>query len=471
MLATLALMTVVGGSDGWAVSERVVPPHLEAMTHQEQAASSKQELPLTPESVAEALRFLARERMHVIPLVRRSESLEVLSKELIRLNQASEDTIKGVGALLGRNEDSPKDGELVISRLLFLLRYRPPPELNGYSRDIFFEYHEHLLVPPLDHDEFEDRDAYKDYPTPEQYGEGKWLTLDRRDYYDWPWRLTKDGWQIRLFTYRLGSDMQDYDSMYEVFSKLPLRKGVNVERPVSERVERELPPHLQALTHQKQAASSKQEFPLTPEGVASTINRLAEEFEKRRLNSRDPAYRKRLSEELVRLNRASEETVRKLDGLWSTGYDEPILAKMIITRLWFLLRYRPPTPDGGFTDMEFTSFHGYIFVSRLEAGEDQDFPTLSSPGYDSLAPSERYDWPWELTKDGWQLRWFAVHGGGSEGYAGIYERFNKYPLRKGVNDKKALRGNPGLVHALRREREEVSPRARARVGLLGFWGE
>jgi hypothetical protein len=176
----------------------------------------------------------------------------------------------------------------------------------------------------------------------------------------------------------------------------------------------------------------RQEPSLTSEDVASTIARLAEEFEKQHLSSRDPAFRKRLSEELVRLNKASEETVRKVDELWRTGYDELILPKMIITRLWFLLRYRPPTPDGGFTDMEFTSFHGYIFVSRLEAGEDQDFPTLSSPGYDDLTPSERYDWPWELTKDGWQLRWFAVHGGGSESFAGIYERFRKLPRRDGV---------------------------------------
>ena len=122
--------------------------------------------------------------------------------------------------------------------------------------------------------------------------------------------------------------------------------------------------------------------------------------------------------------------------MWITVYDALNLPRTIITTLWFVLRYRPPTPEGGFTDMDFTSFHGKIYVPpRLVAGESEDFPTLSSPGYDALKPRDRYDWPWELTKNGWQLRWFAIHGGGSEGFEGIYERFRKFPLRKGVNAK------------------------------------
>jgi len=241
---------------------------------------------------------------------------------------------------------------------------------------------------------------------------------------------------------------------------------------VSERV---VPRHLEAMTHQEQAASSKQDLPLTPEGLAASIELLAKsDFSDTPGIAFDPAFRKKLSKELVRLNQASEETIRKFGPLVLRPYDEHAASKLIFCRLLFLLRYCPAPKSGGFTRDDFYSYHGNLITPINVDGveEYRDYPSLTSKSELTLAPRDYYDWPWRLTKEGWQIRWFTYRlGGDMQGYESMYNQFSKLPLRKGVNDKMALRGDPGLVHALRGQRAEVSPRARARVGLLEEWGE
>jgi hypothetical protein len=178
------------------------------------------QLQLTPEQVASSIELLAKDSFSRSSSVTfTTDFRSKLGAELIRLNGASEKTIQKVGDVLLRPTDELADRKLLFCRLLFLLRYILPSRTNGYTSEDFYTYHQDLVIPI----NFDESDEYKDYPTPTDHN---MLTISPRDFYDWPWIKTSRGWRLRWFTYRLDSGMQSYEYMYELFSKLPRRRGV-----------------------------------------------------------------------------------------------------------------------------------------------------------------------------------------------------------------------------------------------------
>ena len=84
-----------------------------------QSSSAKQELPLTPAGVAASIKLLAESFRCRSYDTKDPEFRKELSKELVRLNQASEETARKVGRSLYGQADNLSLGKIILTRLWF----------------------------------------------------------------------------------------------------------------------------------------------------------------------------------------------------------------------------------------------------------------------------------------------------------------------------------------------------------------
>lgn len=131
-----------------------------------------------------------------------------------------------------------------------------------------------------------------------------------------------------------------------------------------------------------------------------------------------------LSKELLRLNKCSEESVRKaceqLEAPIAGSFDEHFFEKSFICQLWFILRYRPTSGKILISDEYDLPYH-YAFVP----------PSQMYPENHALHDS--YDYPWNREAKVWRIMRFGYRlEGGFPSPLHLYKHFSKLPRRIGI---------------------------------------